>query len=128
MQLRREDNARDFKKWPFMSVHFWGENPSGRWRFQLTDGCTEESDNRSLEPSVLGDHSLVLYGTSEEPEIARLLKPIRHNLERRVRTRSARETLSSSENDIDSRKLLTSAKTWEDLIGQNVLIRENNLW
>ena len=128
MQLRREDNARDFKKWPFMSVHFWGENPAGRWRFQLTDGCTEESDNRSLEPSVLGDHSLVLYGTSEEPEIARLLKPIRHNLEKRVRTRSARETLSSSDDDIDSRKLLTSAKTWEDLIGQNVLIRENNLW
>ena len=49
-----------------MSVHFWGENPAGRWRFQLTDGCTGVEDNRSLEPTVLGDHFLVLYGTGEE--------------------------------------------------------------
>jgi len=129
MEIRDEDKGRDFAKWPFMSVHFWGENPAGQWRFQITDGCTEVADDRSLEPAVLGDHFLVLYGTEEEPQIAKMLKPIRHNLDNvETRVRSSRETLSTNQLEIDSRKILSNAKSWDDLIGQNILIRENNLW
>jgi len=27
-----------FTNWPFMSVHFWGENPSGDWEFEVDNG------------------------------------------------------------------------------------------
>jgi len=134
MQLRKEDKGRDFKKWPFMSVHFWGENPAGRWRFQLTDGCTGVEDNRSLEPTVLGDHFLVLYGTAEEPEVSRLVQPVQHDLEslvvaaRMSRARSARDIEEDSGTTyMDSRKLMKGKNTWEDLIGQDILVREN-IW
>ena len=29
-------NEEGYDSWPFMSVHFWGENPSGTWRLKIT--------------------------------------------------------------------------------------------
>ena len=28
----------DFINWPFMSVHFWGENPNGEWKLKVRKG------------------------------------------------------------------------------------------
>ena len=33
---RPMDNSRSgFQKWPFMSVHTWGENPNGEWKLEV---------------------------------------------------------------------------------------------
>ena len=33
---RPMDNSRQgFQKWPFMSVHSWGENPDGEWKLEI---------------------------------------------------------------------------------------------
>ena len=34
--MREHDSSsRGFLNWKFMSVNFWGENPEGKWRFQI---------------------------------------------------------------------------------------------
>lgn len=30
--------AAGFNNWPFLSVHFWGENPAGTWKFEVDNG------------------------------------------------------------------------------------------
>lgn len=51
-----------FVKWPFMSVHTWGENPSGVWRVKIVDNSdgTNSGEVRSV--------SLTLHGTYKMPE------------------------------------------------------------
>jgi subtilisin-like proprotein convertase family protein len=35
---RENDLSSDgFNNWPFMSVHTWGENPSGIWKLRIND-------------------------------------------------------------------------------------------
>lgn len=29
-------SADGFKRWPFMSVHYWGESPKGNWKMSIT--------------------------------------------------------------------------------------------
>ena len=29
------DNTKGFNNWKFMSVHFWGEDPKGTWKFHV---------------------------------------------------------------------------------------------
>ena len=49
-----------YTSWPFMSVHFWGEDPAGNWT--ITTRFTSSSGSIMLDfPSV------TLYGTSETP-------------------------------------------------------------
>lgn len=31
-------SSAKFDNWPFLSVHFWGENPAGTWKFEITSG------------------------------------------------------------------------------------------
>ena len=49
-----------YQNWPFMSVHFWGENPVGQWtltvRYRGTNGTVS-----------LTVHNVTFYGTSEIP-------------------------------------------------------------
>lgn len=38
LSLRRQDySSKGFREWPFMSVHFWGENPRGIWQLEIAD-------------------------------------------------------------------------------------------
>ena len=54
-------NAEGYDNWPFMSVHHWGENPSGHWTltvyFKSSYGYVSVSDLR-----------MTMYGTSGTPQ------------------------------------------------------------
>lgn len=32
---RNDRNIGKFDNWPFMSVHFWGEDPTGTWKLEV---------------------------------------------------------------------------------------------
>lgn len=57
------DNSRSgFQAWPFMSVHTWGESPNGEWRLEI------HNDGRYYGKATLREWSLILYGTTEDPD------------------------------------------------------------
>lgn len=65
---RPRDNEEDtFDNWPFMTVHFWGENPRGTWKLIV------RNENRRRGPEVLSgvlySWSLVFYGTATLPQL-----------------------------------------------------------
>ena len=33
-----DSTSAGFSQWPFMSVHFWGEDPAGNWKFEVING------------------------------------------------------------------------------------------
>ena len=35
MPRPRDTFATTFEEWPFLSVHFWGENPAGTWKLEV---------------------------------------------------------------------------------------------
>ena len=53
-------NEEGYDSWPFMSVHFWGENPSGTWRLKIT------YKSGSGYVRMTGVH-MTLYGTATTP-------------------------------------------------------------
>ena len=57
-------NAEGYKSWPFMSVHYWGENPGGTWTLRIHF----RSSAGSLKVSNVG---LTLYGTAIVSESVR---------------------------------------------------------
>lgn len=79
---RRRDNSRaGFRRWPFMSVHTWGEDPKGWWQLEIYDKvpspsslaplahlplCLEDSQSGSDFGSV-ANITLITYGTTEKP-------------------------------------------------------------
>lgn len=63
MQERNYDySKKGFVDFPLMSVHTWGEDPTGTWKFRVADKTPQ---NYSGE---LTNVKLVLYGTKEIPE------------------------------------------------------------
>ena len=32
---KKDTEEGEFTDWPFMSVHFWGENPVGQWKLEV---------------------------------------------------------------------------------------------
>lgn len=61
---KRDNSATGFRRWPFTSVHTWGENPSGWWRFEVYD--TQSRNGRDF--GSINNLTLILYGTTEMPE------------------------------------------------------------
>ncbi|CAN8004965.1 unnamed protein product, partial [Ixodes hexagonus] len=58
------DNSRSgFQAWPFMSVHTWGESPNGEWKLEI------HNDGRYYGKATLREWSLILYGTTEDPDL-----------------------------------------------------------
>ena len=53
-------NEEGYDDWPFMSVHFWGENPVGTWTLKIT----YKSGSGYVTMSGL---SMTLYGTATVP-------------------------------------------------------------
>ena len=45
----------NFRTWPLMSTHYWGENPAGRWRLVVNNG--------GERTAYIGGWRLILYGT-----------------------------------------------------------------
>ncbi|BFZ01777.1 hypothetical protein BsWGS_04815 [Bradybaena similaris] len=59
-----DSGSGGFDEWPFMSVHFWGENPRGQWTLEIEDADTLNSGSGS---GTLESWSLVFHGTKEQP-------------------------------------------------------------
>ncbi|XP_002731580.1 neuroendocrine convertase 2 [Saccoglossus kowalevskii] len=57
-----DDAEEGFEKWPFMTTHNWGEDPSGEWVLEVEMVGGPEHDG------VLSEWTLVLHGTQESPE------------------------------------------------------------
>ena len=57
-----------FGKWPMMSVHFWGENPVGKWKLVI-------KNKGESGKAILHDWYVILYGTSSDPQPDSPLKP-----------------------------------------------------
>lgn len=62
LPLRPGDvSSEGYKRWPLMSLHFWGESPSGMW----TVGVAYTGRVGKVRVEI---RSLVLYGTSKVPK------------------------------------------------------------
>ena len=65
LPLRYNDYGSDYTNWPFMTVHFWGEDPTGTWQLIVY---------RSYPGSMrVKDVSLTLYGTANVPSAVGLI-------------------------------------------------------
>ncbi|RDD46375.1 Neuroendocrine convertase 1 [Trichoplax sp. H2] len=61
----RDSSASGFNSWPFMSTHFWGENPRGTWTVEIKNvGMTNEH-------GFVRETMLVFYGTETMPDVMR---------------------------------------------------------
>lgn len=62
LEFRKKDRSlKGFTKWPFMSVHFWSENPVGTWYLEVINNSTQEVH--------LIDWQLQLFGVSFVPDL-----------------------------------------------------------
>ena len=59
-------NEEGYDNWPFMSVHYWGENPIGTWTLKITFKSSSGNVHMS-------DLSVTIYGTEETPEAVRTI-------------------------------------------------------
>uniref|UniRef100_A0A8C2JXH7 Neuroendocrine convertase 1 n=1 Tax=Cyprinus carpio TaxID=7962 RepID=A0A8C2JXH7_CYPCA len=62
-ERERDTSANGFRNWAFMSVHTWGENPTGTWTLKITD-----TSGRMENEGQIINWKLILHGTSEKPE------------------------------------------------------------
>uniref|UniRef100_A0A8C8K703 Neuroendocrine convertase 1 n=1 Tax=Oncorhynchus tshawytscha TaxID=74940 RepID=A0A8C8K703_ONCTS len=62
-ERERDTSSNGFRNWDFMSVHTWGEDPTGTWTLKITD----TSGRMENEGQILS-WKLILHGTSEKPE------------------------------------------------------------
>ncbi len=91
-ERERDTSSNGFRNWAFMSVHTWGENPTGTWTLKITDmvykhlckqilNAHEAPAYHNLISSLFHIQSgrmenegqiiswkLILHGTSEKPE------------------------------------------------------------
>uniref|UniRef100_A0A672M5W2 Neuroendocrine convertase 1 n=1 Tax=Sinocyclocheilus grahami TaxID=75366 RepID=A0A672M5W2_SINGR len=62
-ERERDTSSNGFRNWAFMSVHSWGENPTGTWTLKITD-----TSGRMENEGQIISWKLILHGTSEKPE------------------------------------------------------------
>ena len=55
--------ASTFEDWPFLTVHFWGEDPTGEWQLEISNAGPNEAN----ADGILKHWQLVLYGTEDNP-------------------------------------------------------------
>lgn len=82
-----DSSNQGFTDWPFMSVQFWGENPTGTWRIEILDTSMNSPfispQNSAAANSALISWSLVFFGTASDPiskDIKDLLEPEHNNI------------------------------------------------
>ena len=56
-----DSSTGEYTDWGFMSVHFWGENPSGQWTLTLRS-------RSASSPVYMNGLVVTVYGTDEIPE------------------------------------------------------------
>ena len=52
-----------FDNWPFLSVHYWGEDPTGEWELKIKN----VGKKKAATPGILKHWQLVLHGTEQNP-------------------------------------------------------------
>ncbi|KAJ7405328.1 Neuroendocrine convertase 1 [Pitangus sulphuratus] len=62
-ERERDKSPNGFKNWDFMSVHTWGENPTGTWVLRITD-----MSRRIQNEGRIVNWKLILHGTATQPE------------------------------------------------------------
>ncbi|NWI97108.1 NEC1 convertase, partial [Pitta sordida] len=62
-ERERDKSPNGFKNWDFMSVHTWGENPTGTWILRITD-----MSRRIQNEGRIVNWKLILHGTATQPE------------------------------------------------------------
>lgn len=63
LSARKQDKSKDgFRKWKFMSVATWGEDPRGKWILHIFDK-TDPKQNYG----TIGEFTLILHGTEQIP-------------------------------------------------------------
>ncbi|KFV62117.1 Neuroendocrine convertase 1, partial [Dryobates pubescens] len=62
-ERERDKSPNGFKNWDFMSVHTWGENPTGTWVLRITD-----VSRRMQNEGRIVNWKLILHGTATQPE------------------------------------------------------------
>lgn len=65
MARPRDTDEDTFDKWPFMTVHFWGEKPHGTWKLIIRN---ENRRRIAVQQGTLYSWSLVFFGTSIPPQ------------------------------------------------------------
>ncbi|XP_037800101.1 LOW QUALITY PROTEIN: proprotein convertase subtilisin/kexin type 4-like [Penaeus monodon] len=50
----QDESTSGFTHWPFMSVHFWGENPQGLWTVAIKDDSGRKGSLRKVDFVVFG--------------------------------------------------------------------------
>ena len=61
---RRDFHSDGFHEWPFMTVHNWGEDPRGDWKYIVTISGTETQ-------AELKELTVILFGVKETPRSVR---------------------------------------------------------
>lgn len=61
----RDSSQAGFNDWPFMSTHFWGENPKGTWIVEI------RNVGSSTERGAVHEIMLAMYGTDTMPDVMR---------------------------------------------------------
>lgn len=49
---RYDDSSSGLEEWTFMSVHFWGENPLGKWQITFKDNPDTKYERKSLKKDM----------------------------------------------------------------------------
>ncbi|XP_041093434.1 neuroendocrine convertase 1-like [Polyodon spathula] len=62
-ERERDTSSNGFKNWDFMSVHTWGEDPTGTWTLSITD-----VSGRMENEGRIVNWKLILHGTSTKPD------------------------------------------------------------
>ncbi|KAK7116541.1 proprotein convertase subtilisin/kexin type 4-like isoform X2 [Littorina saxatilis] len=65
-------SSTGFNDWPFLSVHFWGEDPRGKWTLEIENG---NPYSPNLDGGRLVSWALVFHGTKEQPVRVRNTAP-----------------------------------------------------
>lgn len=98
MARPRDTDEDTFDKWPFMSVHFWGENPQGTWKIIIRN---ENRRRIADQQGILYSWSLVFYGTTNPPQSTNNLLP-QNVTQPPIRNLSRRTSDQKNYNNLDS--------------------------
>ena len=69
LDYRYKDKEGIYDNWPFMSVHFWGENPSGIWMLSIYT---------YYDTMDISDLQFTFYGTASIPEAVAYIPEVCH--------------------------------------------------
>ncbi|XP_013793671.1 furin-like protease 1, isoforms 1/1-X/2 [Limulus polyphemus] len=96
-----DTSDKGFYMWDFMSVHFWGEDPHGRWLLKV------KHSGKFFSTVVIHYFSLTLYGTAENP-LSEDGLPIDNS---RVISRNVLSTITTSEKRLSKKVHLLPRNT-----------------